>query len=150
MADGSCGNWRALFVWKTAGPKGANYTGDYRIKVSINLGDTASSTGTSPVTTTQTGFCPWKTYRAVDNHRVPVVVGRWFRLETFSHRSTGADGEFWAKIDGETVVDHWGANVGMSNAPINRIMLRLSPADPSAQDCHDPRRGVSAASGTAA
>jgi hypothetical protein len=60
MADGSWGNWRALFEWKTGGPKGANYTGDYRIKVSINMGDTASSTGTSPATTTQMGFCPWR------------------------------------------------------------------------------------------
>jgi len=123
MADGSWGNWRVLFEWKTGGPDGANYTGDYRIKVSINMGGGGELYWNVAGDNNANGFLPMETYWAVDNHRVPVVAGRWFRLETFSHRSSGADGEFWVKIDGETVADHWGANVGVNNAPINRIML---------------------------
>jgi hypothetical protein len=69
------------------------------------------------------GPYPFQNYWTSDNHTVPVVAGQWFHLETFTHRSTGSDGEFWAKVDGQTIVDHMGSNIGVNNDPINRIMV---------------------------
>jgi hypothetical protein len=122
MADGSWGNWRVLFEWKTGG-QGAYYGGDYRVMLSVNMSDDGKLYWSAVGDNNANGSHPFETYWAADNHMVPVVAGRWFRLETFTHRSTGADGEFWAKIDGQTVVDHVGPNVGVDSDPINRIML---------------------------
>jgi hypothetical protein len=122
MSDASWGNWRVLFEWKTGG-QGAAYGGDYRIKLSVNKNDSGELYWSAAGDNNANGPFSFETYWTADNHEVPVVAGEWFRLETFTHRSTGADGEFWARIDGRPVVDHLGPNVGVRNDPINRIMI---------------------------
>jgi hypothetical protein len=94
-ADGTWGNWRALFEWKTGG-QGANYGGDYRVKVSVNMDNSGHLYWSSAGDNNANGPYPFQTFRQSDNHTVPVIAGQWFHLETFTHRSTGSDGEFWA------------------------------------------------------
>jgi hypothetical protein len=122
MPDGSWGNWRVLFEWKTGG-QGADYGGDYRIKLSINKSDSGTLYWSVAGDNNANGPFPFEAYWTADNYEVPVIAGQWFRLETFTHRSAGSDGEFWAKIGGQSIVDHLGPNVGVNNRPINRIML---------------------------
>jgi predicted xylan-binding protein with Ca-dependent carbohydrate-binding module len=121
-SSGNWGNWRALFEWKTGG-QGANYGGDYRVKVSVDMDNSGHLFWSSAGDNNANGPYPFQTFWQTDNHTVPVVAGQWFHLETFTHRSAGADGEFWAKIDGQTIVDHQGPNIGVHGDPINRVML---------------------------
>ena len=121
-SSGNWGNWRALFEWKTGG-EGANYGGDYRIKVGVAMDGGGHLFWSSAGDNDANGSYAFQTFWQTDNHTVPVVAGQWFHLETFTHRSAGADGEFWAKVDGQTIVDHLGSNVGVAGAPINRIMV---------------------------
>ncbi len=48
--------------------------------------------------------------------------GEWFRVEFFTHRDN-ANGRTWLKVNGQTVLDHTGDNIGQNNAPIDRIFL---------------------------
>jgi hypothetical protein len=120
--DGTYGNWRALFEWKTGG-QGTSYGGDYRIKVEVHMDSSGHLFWSSAGDNNANGPYPFQTFWQSVNHTVPVVAGQWFHLETFTHRATGSDGEFWAKVDGQTIVDHVGPNIGVNNDPINRIML---------------------------
>jgi hypothetical protein len=123
MLDGSWGNWRALFEWKTGGQGIAYHGGDYRIILSVAMDNSGNLYWNTRGDNNANGPYPFQKYWTSDNYTVPVSAGQWFRLETFTHRSTGGDGEFWAKVDGQTIVDHIGPNIGVHNDPINRIML---------------------------
>jgi hypothetical protein len=120
--DGSWGNWRVLFEWKTGG-QGANFGGDYRVKISVEKDNSGHLFWSTAGDNNANGPYPFRTFWQTDNHTVPVVAGQWFHLETFTHRSAGAGGEFWAKVNGKTIVDHVGPNIGVADDPINRIML---------------------------
>jgi len=53
-------------------------------------------------------------------------VGQWFRVEIFAHRSSGADGRVWMAVNGQTLVNRYGSNMGVNNLPWNRIFASLN------------------------
>ena len=107
--------WQALFEWKTAG--------DYREIVFIYTDANGEPYWHVQEDNNANGGLPYKQFWAVDNTSVRVPVGEWFSFETFVHRSAGADGRIWTAINGEIVADHRGGNIGVDNAPIDRVML---------------------------
>jgi hypothetical protein len=107
-------NRRVLFEWKTAG--------DYRVTASVVtwggaplswlvIGDNIANGGLPPQRF-------WEAYSSV-----PVPVGEWFKFEVFWHRSSGSDGRVWMAVNGQVIADHYGPNMGINNARINRIMV---------------------------
>jgi hypothetical protein len=59
------------------------------------------------------------------NTLIPVPVGQWIKVEVFWHRSSANDGRWWMAVNGQVLVDHYGPNMGIYNAAINRIMPSL-------------------------
>jgi len=122
------GTWRGIFAFKTGSLKPDGWPandGDYRVEAYINtygggapywciLGD--NNAGSS---------APETRYWTVDNHDVPVPIGQWFKLEIYWHRSSGSDGRVWMGVNGQTIADHRGPNMGVRNLPINRIMAPM-------------------------
>ena len=111
-------HWRVVFEWKTAG--------DYRVIASIKrdpyfadgklywniIGDNEAN-----------GGLPYQRFWEVNNTQVPVPAGQWLKFEVFWRRSSGNDGRVWMAVDGQPIVDCYGSNKGVINAPINRIMM---------------------------
>ncbi len=113
--DGARTNWRAFWSFKSAG--------DYRLGVSI-----AKDAGGNPYWTAQgdnnaNGGLPRAVFWRQENRRVPVPAGRWTHVETFTHRSADGEGRFWIAVDGQTLFDRRGPNIGVARAPINRVFL---------------------------
>ena len=71
------------------------------------------------------GSLPQQTFWHAYNSNVPVSAGQWMHLETYTHRDA-TNGETWLKVNGQTVFDHTGDNIGVENDPINRIFLANS------------------------
>jgi len=122
------GTWRTFFALKTGGQRASGSPaddGDYRIEAIVStygggqpywivFGDNNAGGGAPLIN-------GWKT----ENRSVPVPVGDWFRFEVFWHRSAGADGRVWMAVNGQTIVDRRGANIGAWSMPINRIMAPI-------------------------
>ena len=139
----SSGNWRALTEFKTGAGRhpidGHKYGGgDYRIIIVILKNkdghlywSTSADDKANQVRVDSDGkICPKDnpppeckstTFWSVPNYTVPVPVGRWAKVEVYWHRSSGADGRYWAAINGEVIVDHHGSTMGQFNLPITRI-----------------------------
>ena len=106
--------WRVLFEWKTQG--------DYRVIAQVVtyggtpwwqiVGDNNANGGLA-----------YQRFWEVQNLTVPVPIGEWFKYEVFWHRSTGNDGRVWMAANGQVIADHYGPNVGVNGAAINRIMM---------------------------
>jgi len=110
-------NWRVVFEWKTAG--------DYRVVALIKrdpyinggnlywhiVGDNEANGGLQ-----YQRF--WEVYSLA-----AVPIGEWFKFEVFWHRSSGNDGRVWMAVNGQVIADHYGPNMGIYDAPINRIMM---------------------------
>ena len=64
-----------------------------------------------------------KTYWSESNNTVPVPVGKWFKFEVFWHRSSGPDGRYWVAVNGKTIADHYGPNIGDYKLPVTRLMV---------------------------
>jgi hypothetical protein len=110
-------NWRVVFEWKTAG--------DYRVIAMIRrdpyinggnlywhiVGDNEANGGLQ-----YQRF--WEVYSLA-----AVPIGEWIKFEVFWHRSSGNDGRVWMAVNGQVIADHYGPNMGIYNAPINRIMM---------------------------
>jgi hypothetical protein len=131
LPNGLYGNWRSLYGWKTGGT-GNNYGGDFRIEGSVRIENNSQLCWGIEWDTDANGSVPFQSfYLPPDNCSVPVPVGQWFRLETFTHRAADTTGEFWAKVNGVTITDHFGANLGSGISycngpcPINRFFLTL-------------------------
>jgi hypothetical protein len=122
MPSGDWGNWRTLWEFKTGG-QGAYRGGDYRIQLVVYQDPGGELYWSADGSNNANGPYPYQKYWQVENHNVAVPTDQWFKLETFTHRSTGSDGEFWVKINGQTIVDHRGPNIGVRNDPINRLIL---------------------------
>jgi len=111
-------NWRLVFEWKTSG--------DYRVSAQIkrdpwiNGGNLFWKVQGDNVAN---GGLPYQEFWEVINTAVPVPVGQWFKYEVFWHRSSGSDGRVWMAVNGQTIADRLGPNIGIYNAPINRIMM---------------------------
>jgi hypothetical protein len=122
------GTWRAIFAAKTGGQTawgGPADNGDYRIEAYVMtrggvqpywvvLGDNNAG-----------GNAPAVNGWSVENRNVPVPVGQWFKFEIFWHRSSGSDGRVWMAVNGQTLADRRGPNMGAWNLPINRIMAPI-------------------------
>jgi hypothetical protein len=122
------GTWRAIFALKTGGQTswgGPADNGDYRIEAYV-----MTSGGGQPYwvllgDSNAGGGAPNTNGWYVENRSVPVPAGEWFKLEIFWHRSAGEDGRVWMAINGQSIADRRGANVGAWNMPINRIMAPI-------------------------
>jgi hypothetical protein len=121
MSGASGWNWRSVFEWKTAG--------DYRVICEVKrdpylnggqpfwsvLGDNNAN-----------GGLPYQMFWEVQNMTVPVPAGgQWFQVEVFWHRSAASDGRVWMAINGQVIVNRLGPNIGVYEAPINRIYMHL-------------------------
>ena len=69
------------------------------------------------------GGLPYQVFWKVENCSHPVPVDEWFKFEVFWHRSHLSEGRVWMAVNGQVIVDRYGPNIGVSNAPINRIMM---------------------------
>ena len=116
------GGWRAQFEFKTGGYLNTA-AGDYRISVVILKRSDGQLYWQTKGDNMANG--PWSRidYWTEDNHAVAVPVDKWFKFEVYWHRSGGADGRFWAAVDGQVIADHYGPNMGDYNLPITRIMV---------------------------
>ena len=118
----SGGNWITLFEFKTGGYENT-WRGDYRITVYVFKGSDGKLYWHTAGDNVANG--PWDKviYWKVDNHTVPVPLGKWFKFEAYWHRSTGSDGRYWAAVNGQVIVDRFGPNMGDYKLPINRIFV---------------------------
>jgi hypothetical protein len=115
-------NWRVLFEWKT-GVQGDD--GDYRVSAQLVTwglggplswhmqGDNTAKSGS------YTQQIYWEQYTTTDAQ----TLADWMKFEVFWHRSSGADGRVWMAVNGQVILDHSGSNMGVNNAPINRIFM---------------------------
>jgi hypothetical protein len=122
------GTWRSVFGAKTGGQNawgGPADNGDYRIAAYIvTYGNTKPYWRVSGDNVAG-GNAPLVNNWDVYNKDVPVPVGQWFKFELYWHRSAGSDGRVWAAVNGQTIADHRGPNMGANNMPINRIMAPI-------------------------
>jgi hypothetical protein len=116
------GNWRAQFEFKTGGYNNT-WVGDYRITVYVvKGGDDKLYWLTKGDNVANGPFTPVD-YWIETNRVVPIPIDKWSKFEVYWHRSSGSDGRFWAAIDGEVIVDHYGSNMGDYKLPITRIFI---------------------------
>src|SRR5881394_2774171 len=115
---------RVVSDWKTGD---GNNAGDYRIILSV-YGDGVAKRlyWDARGDNVANGGLPQQIFWERTNTSVPVPVGEWFRVEIFAHRSSGADGRVWMAINGQTIVDRYGSNMGVNNLPWNRIFAFLN------------------------
>lgn len=116
------GSWRVMSEWKTGGMNNT-WKGDYRILTSVIRDGSGRLYWNTQGDNNANYFTSVQRFWTVTNNTVPVPVGQWFKYEVFWHRSNGSDGRYWAAVNGQPIVDHWGPNMGVYNLPINRIML---------------------------
>jgi hypothetical protein len=126
VAEG--GTWRSVFGAKTGTQTtwgGPADNGDYRIAAYIvTYGNTRPYWRVSGDNVAG-GNAPLVNNWDVYNKDIPVPVGQWFKFELYWHRSAGSDGRVWAAVNGQTIADHRGPNMGAQNLPINRIMAPI-------------------------
>jgi len=121
-------NWRALFEWKTAAG-GVYPDGDYRVIAYVaSWGDGCGGVKPNGALFWQVKGDAFPTsghqeFWRVDNCSIAVPTGDWFKFEVFWHRSSGADGRVWMAVNGQVIAEHLGPNMGIYNAPINRIFM---------------------------
>ncbi|MGZ0019035.1 hypothetical protein [Nitrosomonas sp. wSCUT-2] len=118
----SSANWRVQFEFKTGGYGGNDGSGDYRIITNIMKGADGKLYWLTVGDNNANGPDPKTTYWVEVNRAVPIPVGEWFKFEVYWNRSSGSDGRFWAAVNGQEIVDHYGSNMGDYNLPITRIM----------------------------
>ena len=121
LAQKMTNDWRVVFEFKTAG--------DYRVIASVVTWGLGAGGVSVPLSweivgdNEANGGMPYQRFWDVYNTTVPVPVGEWFKFEVFWHRSSGSDGRVWMAVNGQVIVDHYGSNMGVNNASINRIMM---------------------------
>jgi hypothetical protein len=114
------GGWMSAFgEWKTAG--------DFRVITNIVVDRHGTPRFDMKWDTDANGSVARRTFWRETNYRVRVPQGEWMYVEFFTHRGN-ADGRVWLKVNGQTVFDHTGDNIGVNNAPIDRIFLANSYA----------------------
>lgn len=122
LGAGGEDSWRVISEWKTGGLN-KTWRGDYRIITTISQDSQGRLYWNTQGDNVANGIHAKQVYWQVANFDVPVPVGEWFKYEVFWHRSGGSDGRYWAAVNGQTIVDYQGANMGVYNLPVNRIML---------------------------
>lgn len=112
------GGWAAINpAWKTRG--------DFRVGTVIEVDSDGTPYWRMRWDTNANGDVPLRVLWDQTNRSVPVPQGEWFRLEFFTRRGA-TDGRAWLKLNGRTLFDHTGGNIGVNNAPIDRIFLGTS------------------------
>ena len=113
-------NWRSVFEIKTAG--------DFRFICEI-MRDPYINGGNLYwyflYDNNANGGLPYQQFWSTSNTAVAVPINQWMKVETFWHRSSANDGRWWMAVNGQVLVDHYGPNMGIYNAAINRIMPSL-------------------------
>jgi len=113
------GTWRILSQWKTGG--------DYRVSLYL-VRDFWCTTSTpqyhwavSADDDANAGLPTIDRKWEVRNMTAAVPLsGQWFKVEFFTHRSTGSDGRVWVAINGETIADYQGST--KVSGEITRVM----------------------------
>lgn len=108
------GTWKAVWEFKTAG--------DYRTTATIVTRD-GKLQWRAQADNNANGGLPPETYWTVYDDTIPVKTDEWFKFEVFWHRSSDNDGRIWMAVDGQTLVDKYGPNMGVNDKPVNRIMM---------------------------
>ncbi|WP_202396963.1 carbohydrate-binding domain-containing protein [Teichococcus coralli] len=107
--------------WMTAVPEWKS-AGDFRVVTNIQVDGNGTPYWAMKWDTNANGNVPLQTFWQGENHSVAVPQGEWAHVEFYTNRDN-ANGEVWLKINGQTVFDHVGDNIGQNNAPIDRIFL---------------------------
>jgi hypothetical protein len=121
----SSGNWRMQSGFKTGGYNNT-HAGDYRIETHVMKGVDGVLYWMTKADNVANGPWPRVDYWRENNYAVPVPLDTWFKYEVYWHRSSGSDGRYWAAVNGEVIVDHYGPNMGDYNLPITRIFVNNS------------------------
>jgi hypothetical protein len=108
-------NWQTVLEWKTSS--------DYRNVVNIYTDRDGNPYWHVQEDNGANGNEAYRQFWDHDNRDVPVPIGEWFSFETFIHRSAGNDGRIWTAINGQTIADHHGSNMGSEHQAIDRMML---------------------------
>lgn len=122
------GTWRAIFAFKTGGQTAAGEpadNGDYRVEAYVETYGGKAPYWTVIADNNAGGKAPLVNNWSVVNRSVPVPIDKWFKLEVLWRRSNGDDGRVWMAVDGQTIADRRGPNMGAHNMPINRIIAPL-------------------------
>jgi len=107
--------------WMTGVPEWKS-AGDFRVVTNIVVDNSGTPYWDMKWDTNANGNVPLQTFWQQQNHSVAVPQGEWAHVEFYTHRGDN-DGHVWLKVNGETVFDHVGDNIGQNNAPIDRIFL---------------------------
>ena len=103
--------WKNFMEWRETGT-GRKH--DYRIELLVNRDDYFHPSGKTDLFWTlraQQKDNPIKRdglewdYK---NEKIPVIIGKWFKLEVFWKLSEGNDGRILVKVDGQELFDHHG------------------------------------------
>ena len=108
-------SWHVVFEWKSAG--------DYRVIAQIVNYGGARPFWEIRADNNANGGLAREEYWRVNNRAMRVPMGEWFKFEVFWHRSEASDGRVWMAVNGQKLVDKLGPNIGVNNAPIDRIFL---------------------------
>jgi hypothetical protein len=115
------GGWRVVFEWKEGGYRGKG--GAFRTILLITAANGRPPSWQVKWDNDANGGDAKQEFWRRQNASVPVPVGEWFKLETFWHRSRGADGRIWYAVNGKVIDDHYGPTIGVRNDPVGRIMI---------------------------
>ena len=107
--------------WMTVTPEWKS-AGDFRVVTNVEVTGSGVPVWHMKWDTNANGNVPLQTFWDQYNSSVPVPLGEWFHVEFFTHRGD-TDGRVWLKVNGQTVFDHTGDNIGVNNARIDRIFL---------------------------
>lgn len=122
------GTWRAIFAVKTGGHTVDGEpmdNGDYRVEAYVETYGGKAPYWSVVADNNAGGGAPLVNNWNVMNRTVPVPIDKWFKLEVFWRRSNGDDGRVWMAVDGRTIADRRGPNMGARNMPINRIIAPI-------------------------
>lgn len=106
--------------WASIGPEWKT-EGDFRSMNEL-LSDGNNLTWSMKWDNNANGGLPFELFWRVLNNSVPVPAGQWMHIEFFTHRAD-TNGCTWLAVNGQTLFDQFGDNVGIKNAPINRIFI---------------------------
>jgi len=115
-------NTLVQFQFKTGGYENT-WRGDYRFSTVIKKDVDGSYFWQAHSDNNANGPDPDELYWEAENHDVSVPIDEWYKVEIYWYRSSSNNGYFWVAINGDTIVDHQGANMGKYGFPINRIMI---------------------------
>lgn len=122
------GTWRAIFAFKTGGQRdngGPQNDGDYRVEAYVMTYGSDTPYWVVLGDNNAGGGAPLKNDWRIADRSLPVPIGRWFKFEIYWRRTNDDTGRVWAAVDGHTIADRRGPNMGARNLPINRIMAPM-------------------------